>query len=230
MTAALWTIAANPRRKARKSRKHRTAAQRAATRRMLAANRARTGGHHKRRTTHRRRTSAARTTRVIHVNPRRTARRSSRRAVATHAKATIMHLLKAGAVGAGGALAVDIGYGFVAGMLPVSMQTKTDAATGGANYMYYAGKGAIALALGAFGGKLVGRDNAARMAAGSLVVMMYELARPLVQSTLPNVNMGYFSPVPTLGAYRSTAPGLGVYRGATPRASSVHAIKSPMAA
>lgn len=236
--AALWTIAANPRRRRRKAggRKHRTAAQRAATARMLAANRARRGGHAKRRA--RRASGASRSrsrTVVVHANPRRPARRrsSARRSSARTSMAgfgnSFMGYLKTGAAGAGGALVVDAGYGFLASMLPVSMQTKTDATTGGVNYMYYAGKGALAAAVGAFGGKVVPPRIAHAMAAGSFVVMMYELIRPMVAQALPTVNLGWYNPAPVgnLGAYGSGAPArLGAY--ADSGAKVAH-IKSPMA-
>lgn len=232
--AALWTIAANPRRKARKSRKHRTAAQRAATARMLAANRARRGGSAKRRT---RRSPARARTVVVHANPRRAARRASPRRSARRSSArasmasfgnSLVGYLKTGAAGAGGALVVDAGYGFLASMLPVSMQSKTDATTGGINYMYYAGKGALATAVGAFGPKIMPARIAHAMAAGSFVVMMYEIIRPMVAQALPTVNLGWFNPAPTqsLGAYANTSPRLGAYADS---GAKVSAIVSPMA-
>ena len=231
--SALWTIAANPRRRRKAGgRKHRTAAQRAATARMLAANRARRGGHSKRRArraagSHR---SRSRTV-VVHANPRRTVkRRSSRRSAArSYAKGfgnSFMGYLKTGAAGAGGALVVDAGYGFLASMLPATMQSKIDPTTGGVNYMYYAGKAAVATAVGAFGGKVMPARIAHAMAAGSFVVMMYELIRPMVAQALPSVNLGWFNPAPvgSLGAYANTRK-LGAYADT----SNVAHITSPMA-
>jgi hypothetical protein len=232
--SALWTIAANPRRRRKAGgRKHRSAAQRAATARMLAANRSRRGGHAKRRARRASGASRSRTrTVVVHANPRRTVkRRSARRSTARRSMAgfgnSFMGYLKTGAAGAGGALVVDAGYGFLASMLPVSMQTKQDAA-GGVNYMYYAGKGALAAAVGAFGGKVMPPRIAHAMAAGSFVVMMYEIIRPMVASALPTVNLGWFNPAPTaaLGAYGAGSTRLGAYADS---GSKVAHIKSPMA-
>ena len=232
--SALWTIAANPRRRRKAGgRKHRSAAQRAATARMLAANRSRRGGHAKRRARRAGGSSRSRTrTVVVHANPRRAApkRRSARRSSArSYAKGfgnSLMGYLKTGAAGAGGALVVDAGYGFLASMLPVSMQSKTDATTGGVNYMYYVGKGALATAVGAFGGKVMPPRIAHAMAAGSFVVMMYELIRPMVATALPTVNLGWFNPAPvgSLGAYANTRK-LGAYADT----SNVAHIVSPMA-
>ena len=231
--SALWTIAANPRRRRKAGgRKHRSAAQRAATARMLAANRARRGGHSKRRARRSSGSSRARTV-VIRANPRRapakrrsSARRSSARAYAKGFGNSLMGYLKTGAAGAGGALVVDAGYGFLASMLPVSMQSKTDATTGSVNYMYYVGKGALATAVGAFGGKVMPPRIAHAMAAGSFVVMMYELIRPMVATALPTVNLGWFNPAPvgSLGAYANTRK-LGAYADT----SNVAHIVSPMA-
>lgn len=230
--SALWTIAANPRRRRKAGgRKTRSAAQRAATARMLAANRARRGGHSKRRA---RRSSGSSRTRtvVVRANPRRVTRRSSRRSSSARMSGkafgnSLMGYLKTGAAGAGGALVVDAGYGFLASMLPVSMQSKTDATTGGVNYMYYAGKGALAAAVGAFGGKVMPARIAHAMAAGSFVVMMYEIIRPVVASALPTVNLGWFNPAPvgSLGAYANTGRKLGAYADT----NNVAHIVSPMA-
>lgn len=188
----LWAIGANPRRrKARKSRKHRSPAQRAATRRMIAANRSRFG---------------------IRANPRRRSRRvrrnpvaamSHHRRVARRASSGFrgmgsgaMGLVKAGAVGAGGALTVDIAMGFVNGFLPATMSTKLNA-DGSPNYVNYAAKGALAVALAHFGRRLVGPGIAHTMAAGSFTVMAYELLRPMVQNILPgSLTLGYYANMP----------------------------------
>lgn len=232
--SALWTIAANPRRRRKAGgRKHRTAAQRAATARMLAANRARRGGHSKRRARRAAGASRNRTrTVVVHANPRRSVkRRGSRRSSTARSYAkgfgnSLMGYLKTGAAGAGGALVVDAGYGFLASMLPASMQTKVDA-TGSVNYMYYVGKGALATAVGAFGGKVMPPRIAHAMAAGSFVVMLYEIIRPMVAQAIPSVNLGWYNPAPvgSLGAYANTRK-LGAYADT----GNVAHIKSPMAA
>lgn len=233
MGSALWTIAANPRKRAR--RKGRSAAQRAATARMLAANRARRGGSTRKRS--RRRSTAATAVTVVR-RARRTSRRIARRVSRSPSLRGIgggaMGLVKAGAIGAGGALVVDVAQGFVNGFLPASLATKLNP-DGSTNYMNYAVKGALAVALAHFGGKLVSRETAHRMAAGSMVVMAYELLRPLAASMLPaSMPLGWYSPGMTFKAGSTPGVGvgkyqsLGVYQNA--QRAPVTPIRSPNAA
>jgi hypothetical protein len=133
-----------------------------------------------------------------------------------------MNLLKAGAIGAAGALVVDVGMGFLNGFLPVSMNTKLNG-DGTPNYMNYAVKGALAVGLASFGGKLVQAETAKRMAAGSMTVMVYELTRPFAQSILPGtMSLGWYSP----GRIMAPARGVGAYLG---KYSTVAPIRSPNA-
>lgn len=184
----LWTIAANPRKRRKTAR--RSAAQRAATRRMLAANRATQHNPKKRR---RARKAAA-------APVRRSARRSIARARRRISSATrgmgggAVNLIKAGAIGAGGALVVDVAQGFVNGFLPASMNTKLNP-DGTMNYLNYAVKGALAVGLAHFGSKVVSSETAKRMAVGSMTVMAYELLRPFAVSVLPaSMGLGWYSP------------------------------------
>lgn len=196
--AALWTIAANPRKRAR--RKGRSAAQKAATRRMLAANRAR---KNPRRAVKRRRAmrssvaSAAPARRVTRRSARRSVRRSSARRVTAGFRSVTggaMGLLKAGAVGAGGAIAVDVAQGFVNGFLPATMATKLNA-DGSVNYINAAVKFGVTLGVRALALKVVSADTANKMALGAVTMQVYELVRPLVQGILPaSMSMGWYSP------------------------------------
>ena len=230
--AALWTIAANPR------KKRRSPAQRAATARMLTANRGKRRASPKRRARARRASPVASIMRRARRAVGGMRRRASRRGMSLGTMSGgIVGTLKTAAFGAGGAIVVDLGYGVVSGYLPASMQTKTDSA-GNVNYMYYAAKGALAFGLGAFGGKIMGRETAQKMAAGSLVVMAYELLRPLAASVLPSsMSLGYFTPattLPGLNAYANTgaSSGMGNVRGLRAYANSnagADMIKSPMA-
>lgn len=88
------------------------------------------------------------------------------------------------AVGAGGAIAVDVVMGFAGRFLPATMVARFNA-EGGINPFYYLTKGVLAVGLGVFGGALVGKSTAATMAQGSLTVLTYELARPFVAGMLP---------------------------------------------
>lgn len=216
MPAALWTIAANPRR--RKARKGRSAAQRAATRRMLAANRARRTGSNPRRRARRKASSAATTVRRVRRTVNRKARRVSRhlsRPVSMRGlTGGAMGLLKTGAMGAGGALATDVAMGFVNGFLPATMSTKLNA-DGTVNYLNYAAKFGVVLGLRALASKALSHDTANRMATGSVTVMAYELLRPMVQNVLPaSMALGWYSPAVTFkaGVKPGMAPGVGNYQ------------------
>lgn len=241
MSTALWTIGNNPRR--RKSRKHRSPAQRAATRKMLAANRARRNPRRavatKRRAS--RRTSiravarrATSTVRRRASSVRRSVRRHARRATASFRGfgGGAMALVKAGAIGAGGAIVTDVAMGFVNGFLPANMNTKQNI-DGTPNYLNYAVKGVLAVALGHFGKKIVSPATAHTMAAGAMTVMAYELLRPFAASVLPaSMSLGYYSPAM---ARNPTISGLRGYQqipgnvGSTAQRTNITALRSPMA-
>lgn len=196
--AALWTIAANPRkRRAGGRRKGRSAAQKAATRRMLAANRARKNPV--RRRARRKSVAVARPAarRVTRRSARRSMRRTSSRRVSAGFRSVTggaFGLLKAGAIGAGGALAVDVAQGFVNGFLPATMATKMNA-DGTPNYINAAVKFGVTLGVRALASKVVSADTANKMALGAVTMQVYELARPFVQSVLPaTMSLGWYSP------------------------------------
>ncbi len=185
----------NPSRR-RKSGKRRSAAQRAATARMLAANRSKRGGGTKRRA--RRRTAVAVASAPRRVSRRRSVRRSASRAARRFSSgfrsAGIVGMLKNAAITGAGAVGVDVAMGYVAPMLPASMATPVDPATGGANYGYYGVKAALAIGIGHFG-KRVSPQYAPMIAGGALTVLAYQLLRPMVPAS---VSMGNFNPAPTM--------------------------------
>lgn len=183
----LLLLHGNPR---RKSRKHRSTAQRAATRKMLAANRSRRNP---------KRRKSSRSTSVI--SARRTVRRVSRRVSSSyrhHAARLgfkpnqIMGLVKGAAIGAGGALAADVAMGYASGVLPATMASRLNA-DGSTNWLYYATKGALAIGIGVFGGKLIGQATAAKMGEGALVVMAYEILRGFMPA---GITLGYYNSAP----------------------------------
>lgn len=177
--ASLMLIHPNP--KKRKSGKRRSAAQRAATAKMLAANRAARGGSAPKRK-YKRRTSVA-----------RTARRYARRGGAMlrgFSTGAIMGTVKNASVGAIGALGVDVAMGAAGRILPASV-TSPIAADGTTNYGYYATKGALAIALGVVGGKVISPSLASKMAEGSLTVTLHDAAKTLIPAG--SVPLGYAS-------------------------------------
>lgn len=125
---------------------------------------------------------------VRHHNPRRRKHGYRRNPIAGLSVNSIMGMTKDAAIGAVGALAVDVAYGYVKGWLPASMQSPNDA-TGSVNPMYFLAKGGVAVLLGVLGKKLT--NKAGHMAQGSLTVTMYDLLKGFVPAS---VNLGYVSP------------------------------------
>jgi hypothetical protein len=123
-----------------------------------------------------------------------------------------LNLVKAGALGAGGALVVDVAMAQVNGFLPASMNTKLNT-DGTPNYANYAVKGVLAIALAHFGKKVVSAETVNRMATGSFTVMAYEIARPMVSSMLPaSMSLGWFSPGMTFKPGITPGMGIGQYQ------------------
>jgi|SRR5712671_455324 len=215
----------NPSRRKRHGKKRRTPAQRAATRRMLAANRASRGGSVKRNPLFS--FGRKRRTKRYHAVARRSRRRVRRNPFGLRGmrgmSGNVFGLMKAGAIGAGGALTVDIGMGMLMKAVPLNAQGQSPIAKfnadGSTNWFYYLTKGGIALALGTLGRKLpfIGK-HAGQMAEGSFTVMSYDLLRNMLGANLP---LGaYFNPAPV----GRPAAGMGKYMptpaGAVPRIRS----------
>lgn len=171
----------NPRKRGG-TRKPRTAAQRAATKRMVAANRAR-------RSTKRR----AVTTYASNPAPaRRRARRSvakimrSRRRNPAGRSGGVVNMAMGSFMGATGALLVGTVGNYIP--LPAAMQTPN---------MKAVVNGVLAIALGTFGGKVLGR-RAVQMAEGALTVTLHDAMKNLLSGVIP-MNLGYYSPAMVLG-------------------------------
>ncbi len=184
--------------KGRKSRKHRSAAQRAATARMLAANRSKRGG------------KVTRSRRRFRRNPSQFVARAQQhasRGFSMLKTSGIVGLLKSGVVMGAGAVAVDIGMGYTARLLPASMANPVNA-DGSANFAYVGTKTALALLLGIYGRRLpVVGPYAGQMAEGALAVLAYSMLRPMVPQS---VALGYLNPTPTFRPAQRTA-GVGKY-------------------
>jgi hypothetical protein len=187
-------------------RKRRSKAKRAAPKRA------------KRRTHHRRHAAP-----VVMANPAPRRRRSRLHAVKSRIKHArrkykrnpsarfssnlIMGMAKTAAIGAAGAVVVDVAFGYAQSMLPTNMQTPVDA-TGSLNPLYFLAKGGLAVALGVLGHKAT--KHAGQMAEGSLTVSAYQILRSMVPAS---VNLGYVSPARPVGRMpaRQAAPQLGKY-------------------
>lgn len=208
----------NPSKRPSKRRKPRSAAQKAATKRMLAANRSRRAPSAAR-TVKRRRKNKTEHVAAYYPNPRkrrsaaRVARRVKRHSYrANPAPRSLMPMLKDAGIGAVGALAIDVMFGYIP--LPLSLKT---------GKMNSVAKGAFAVLIGMFGGKILPRGMAGKMAAGSLTVTMHDALKATVSSMLPSAHLGYYpggqvtgnfpamnaSPAPALSEYIN--PGMGEY-------------------
>lgn len=199
------------RRKTRKNpkRRHaRSAAQRAATMRMLAANRSRDG--------HRRRRS------VVRANPvhrRRYGRRTRRNPInlfgGSSGGMNLSSMVKQGAIQGVGAVGVDVTFGFIAPMLPATMNTPVASDGVTTQWLYFVAKGAVAVGIAALlrksGGKAAAIGRA--MAEGSLTVMSYQIARSMFASFAPSIALGAYTNTQRtmVNQQRSRLSGMGAY-------------------
>jgi len=125
---------------------------------------------------------------AIRTKARRVGRKYRRNPIGKVSLNGLTGMLKTAAIGAAGALAVDVAYGYAKGYLPASMQQPTDA-TGSLNPLYFAGKIGLAVVAGMVGGKVT--KHASAMAAGSLMVTAYEVGRSLMPASIA---LGYINP------------------------------------
>lgn len=184
----------NPRsRKRRKSSKRRTPAQRAATRKLVALNRKRKGGS-------RRKKSSQLSFKVNTMAKRRRRYRrnpSSRGRGVSLSTSGAMGIIKPAAVGAVGALSVNLIMNQIGPSLPATL---TD------GKMNYITRSAVAILLGVFGGKMPGlRPYARGMAQGSLTVTLADLGREIAGDAGINLagmgRAGYINPGYVVPAY-----------------------------
>ncbi len=119
----------------------------------------------------------------------------------------ITNMAKDAALGAAGALAVDVAFGYAKGYLPANMQSPVNA-DGSINPLYFAAKGGLAVLAGVLGSKVT--KHAGHMAAGSLTVSAYEVMRSFVPMSVNLGGMGYQSPARIAGR-RAPRPAVGAY-------------------
>lgn len=179
----------NPRRRrksgAKKRRSNPTPAQRRARARFAAMARGRAASA--RRAPARASNPIGRSRRRRRSNPVVAYRRRRRNPIGGISTSGVLGMLRDAAVQGAGAVALDIGVGYVTRMLPASMQ-----ATPGQIGVGTIVKAAITAAAGqAFSG--VTRGLSRKAATGSLAVQMYEIAKSLVPASLPVGRVGYAS-------------------------------------
>lgn len=178
----------NPRRrKARKSggKKRRTAAQRAATARMLAANRRRAGRSSN--PAPRRARRSKRRSNPISYAPRRVARRNpiSLRGGSLTRISTYLAPIKDAAVMGAGAVTMDVAFGYINPLLPVSMR-KVPGVLGVGDAV----KAVLTVALGQLLSGVT-RGLSRKAAVGSLVVQARDIAVTLLPAGMTVNGLGY---------------------------------------
>lgn len=147
--------------------------------------------------------------RAVHRNPHRRRRHHMRNPFSVRG---LTHTLMPAAIGAGGAIALDVVYAYASPYLPASMQT-------GLVSSLVKLAGAIGLGVGAR--KFLGREKGNAVALGALTVTGYGVLKPLIAQFAPTVKglSGYADYVnyPAAGGQGisgympGTVPGLGFY-------------------
>jgi len=175
-------------------RKHRTAAQKAATRNLVAMNRARKANpakrHHKRHARKNpiavkhtyRRAAKRRTNPMQHYRRHRKHRRHNPISVNG-----IVELLKNGAMGAVGALGVDLVMGNLP--IPATLSSRNNA-DGSINYLYHLTKAGLAVGVSIAGKKFLG-SKGEMLGLGAMTVNLYDFFRRVMPASIP---LGYANP------------------------------------
>lgn len=185
------------------------------------------GGGRKRRV--KRRASAKRRHAVVAAAPRRHRRRRHAAVSVRRLRrksnpsfrgmsASVMPTLKAGAIGATGALGLDLLWGYGSQYLPASVASSPLA--------QYAVKLAGALAVGVIGNKVL-RGRGRDMAVGAATVVLHDALKAQIKASFPTVQLGeYLTYAPTVGgtmrrAGRVLSTGMGEYLSGLPDQNGV---------
>jgi hypothetical protein len=112
---------------------------------------------------------------------------------------------------AGGALAVDLGYGYLSGYLPAMLTT------GAARH---ATKGLMAILLSTVAANFVKSTTANQMAVGALTVTIHDAAKEVLATTMPSLPLGYYNYAPVQGLNYYTQPALTASSGLNAYANS----------
>lgn len=138
---------------------------------------------------------------VAKQTPAVSRRRVRRNPISSASLRNVTALLKTSAVGAAGAIGVDVLMGFVQGYLPAAVATPNDS-SGGINYSYYAAKGALAVVASMGAAKIIGAPKAVRIAEGSMTVTLHGLMARLIAANVSSVPLGMYT-----GARLGNSPG-----------------------
>ena len=148
----------------------------------------------------------------------------------------LTHTIMPAAIGATGAIALDVAYGYAGKYLPASLQT---------GFLPVLVKAAGAIGLGFLARKVVSRDKANAATLGALTVVAYGALKPLIASFAPTIpglsgysdfinygqsmngigaympraGMGYLNPAPAVGS------GMGAYMTARMPQPALHGLE-----
>ncbi len=114
--------------------------------------------------------------------------------------------LKPAAIQAGGALLLDVGYGYFGSYIPDALNT---------GVARHATKGFIAMTLGYIASNFVANKTANELAKGGLTIVIHDAAKELLAQQMPSLPLNdYYNPAPVvgMGAYvNDNSSGLGAY-------------------
>lgn len=146
------------------------------------------------------------------INPSVRARRRHRNPSLRGAMGSAMPMLKAGAIGATGALGLDLLWGYGKSYLPASIA--------GSPLAQYAVKLIGAIGVGMIGNKLL-KGRGREMAVGATTVVLHDALKAQLQSSFPTLQLGeYLTYAPTVGTMRRAgrlmSTGVGEYMSGLP--------------
>lgn len=184
------------------------------------------GGGRKRRSRTRAAAPRRRRRRAVAVlsNPRRRRRRSLTRSFHRRRRRSnpslrgltsgTVPMLKAGAVGAAGAIGLDLLWGYGKSMLPASIA--------GSAIAQYAAKLIGAILVGMIGNQVM-RGRGRELAVGATTVVLHDAFKAQLQTTFPTLQLGeYLTYAPTVGTMRQAgrllSTGVGEYLNGLPNA------------
>lgn len=157
-----------------------------------------------------------RSRRSITRSVRRRRRNPSFRGALGGLRSGVVPTLRAGAVGAGGAIGLDLLWGFGSKYLPASIA--------GSAWAQYAAKLFGALLIGMVGNRVF-RGRGRELAVGAATVVLHDAFKAQLQSSFPTLNLGeYLTFAPTVGttrrAGRLLSTGMGEYLSGIPNDGS----------
>lgn len=154
-----------------------------------------------------------RSRRSITRGVRRRRRNPSLRGSLSSIKGSVVPMLQAGVVGAGGAIGLDLLWGFGSKYLPAQIA--------GSALAQYGAKLAGAILVG-IAGDMILRGRGKAMAVGAATVVLHDAFKAQLQSSFPTLNLGeYLTFAPTVGSMRRAGrlldTGMGEYLSGLPQ-------------